>query len=134
KHRISMAIKDATASKTNRITGILASYSAATLKLAGLPKKLTPVIRSLMESIKAEESSLLQLRAASTVSSLIVELNKVGKTNASDKMVKNLCGFLCVDTSEVPEFVPNKSFTDIVLSLRKDDSTSDPAELAAAER
>ncbi|KAG7916333.1 hypothetical protein KL905_004736 [Ogataea polymorpha] len=134
KHRVNMAIKEATASKTNRSTGILSSYSSAVLKLSGLPKKLTPLIRSLMESIKAEESLLLQARAASTVSRLVMELNKVGKTGAVDKMVKNLCGFLCVDTSEVPEFVPNKNFTDIILSLRKEEAKTDPAELAAAER
>ncbi|GMG08494.1 unnamed protein product [[Candida] boidinii] len=39
-------------------------------------------------------------------------------------MVKNLCAFFCVDTSEVPEFIPNKNYKDIILSLKKEESSA----------
>ncbi|ODV83735.1 hypothetical protein CANARDRAFT_202541 [[Candida] arabinofermentans NRRL YB-2248] len=134
KHRISMAIAEAKASESDRSISILSAYASAFVQLNGLPKKLNPVIRSLMDSIKAEQSPLLQARTATSVSSLIVALNASGKNGAADKMIKNLCAFLCVDTSEVPEFIPNKHFTDQLLSLRKEDAETDPAALAAAER
>ncbi|VEU21412.1 DEKNAAC102618 [Brettanomyces naardenensis] len=133
KHRINMGINEAKASKSARAISILASYASAFVKLNGLPKKLNPVIRSLMDSIKNEESLQLQSRSAISVAALIVLLHEGGKVGASDKMIKNLCAFLCVDTSEVPEFVPNKIYKDIVLSLKKEESKADPSDLAAAD-
>ncbi|GME82551.1 unnamed protein product [Ambrosiozyma monospora] len=134
RHRINMAIIEAKSANSARSVGILSSFASASVNLTGLPKKLNPIIRALMDSIKNEESPALQQRTASGITDLIVELNKKGKNGASVKVIKNLCAFLCVDTSEVPEFVPNKNFNDIVLSLRKEDVATDPAELAAAER
>ncbi len=99
KYRIHMAIKEARLSRSERSTSVLAAYAAASVKLSGLPKKLNPIIRSLMDSIKSEEILLLQSRTANAVAHLIFELNKAGKYGAADKMIKNLCAFLCVDTS-----------------------------------
>ncbi|QPG72722.1 hypothetical protein FOA43_000023 [Brettanomyces nanus] len=134
KHRISMGVAEAKTSKVSRATSILASYASCFVRLDGLPKKLNPIIRSLMDSIKTEESPQLQSRSAEAVASLIILLHERGKVGASDKMVKNLCAFLCVDTSEVPEFIPNRQYKNIVLSLKKEETKTGPAELAAAER
>ncbi|GMF55416.1 unnamed protein product [[Candida] boidinii] len=119
-----MSILEAKESQNERCISILSSYASASIKLAGLPVKLNPIIRSLMDSIKSEESYLLQERTSHSIVSLIKQLNQNGKKGASDKMVKNLCAFFCVDTSEVPEFIPNKNYKDIILSLKKEESSA----------
>ncbi|KAK6465367.1 transcriptional accessory protein [Scheffersomyces coipomensis] len=134
KHRIIIAIDEAKIARSNRVVSILASYSACSIALFGIPKKLNPVIRSLMDSVKEEEIYLLQKRSAKAVSKLIEELNNSGKKGASEKIVKNLCAFVCVDTSEVPEFHHNVSFKENILSLRKEEAKTDPADIAAHER
>lgn len=134
KHRISIALTEARLVYTQRTTSLLAAYAAAILALTGIPKKLNPIIRSLMDSIKQEETTLLQQRSAKSIAHLISELNKNGKKGAADKMIKNLCAFICVDTSEVPEFAHNVKFTDSILSLRKEEAKTDPADIAAHER
>ena len=134
KHRITVAIQEANTARTHRTTGILSVYAAAVLALNGIPKKLNPIIRSLMDSVKQEESGILQQRSAIAVAHLIKELNIAGKKGAADKIVKNLCAFLCVDTSEVPEFYHNIKFKDYILSLRKEEAKTDPADIAAHER
>lgn len=133
KHRIEQTLSVARQANSQRLISILAAYAAAILALGGLPKKLNPIIRSLMDSVKLEETVLLQKRTASSISSLIEQLNKIGKTGPSDKIIKNLCAFMCVDTSEVPEFVHNSSFHDNILSLRKEEAKTDPADIAAHE-
>ncbi|KAF8001682.1 hypothetical protein HF325_004183 [Metschnikowia pulcherrima] len=134
RHRITVALNEAHIANSQRSTSIFAAYSAALLALGGIPKKLNPVIRSLMDSIKQEETLLLHERTACAMAHLIDELNKNGKRAASDKILKNLCAFLCVDTSEVPEFIHNAKIEDHILSLRKEESAKDPADLAAHER
>lgn len=134
KHRIFVALSEAKIVCTQRATSILSAYAAAVLALGGVPKKLNPIIRSLMDSIKLEETLLLQRRSAVAVAGLIHELNTVGKKGAADKITKNLCGFICVDTSEVPEFIHHANLEDSILSLKKEESKTDPADIAAHER
>ncbi|CUM66869.1 uncharacterized protein PRCAT00004553001 [Priceomyces carsonii] len=134
KHRVTVAIDEAKAALLSRSISVLAGFSAAILSLVGIPKKLNPVIRSLMDSIKQEEIDLLQKRAAKSMVHLIQELSSAGKQGALDKIVKNLCAFLCVDTSEVPEFRHNIKFKDNILSLRKEEAKSDPSDIAAHEK
>ncbi|QOU21372.1 hypothetical protein BRETT_001094 [Brettanomyces bruxellensis] len=122
RHRIKMAILDAKSSAELVNISILASYASCYIKLCGLPKKLNPVIRAVMDSIKREESPQLQAKSADFAAYLISFLHEKGKLGASDKMTKNLCAFMCVDTSEVPEFIPNKGLRDAVLSLKKEDA------------
>lgn len=129
-HRITLAVEDAKLARASRTFGILAVYSAAVLAIDGVPKKLNPIIRSLMDSIKQEESPVLQQRSAQAVADLIHQLYKAEKMGAADKIIKNLCGFLCVDTSEVPEFHHNAQFRDIVLSLKKEEAKTDPTDIA----
>lgn len=134
KHRIFVALSEAKSVCEQRVTSILSSYAAAVLALSGVPKKLNPIIRSLMDSIKLEETLLLQHRSAIAVAGLIKELNTVGKKGAADKITKNLCGFICVDTSEVPEFIHHATLKDSILSLKKEESKTDPADIAAHEK
>ncbi|CAI5757838.1 unnamed protein product [Candida verbasci] len=134
RHRIGIAIDESNLAKTSRSTSILASYSAAVLALSGVPKKLNPIIKSLMESIKSEETLILQKRSVYSIAKLIEQLNTLNKKGAADKIIKNLCAFLCVDTSEVPEFHHNVIYKDNILSLRKEEASTDAADIAAHER
>lgn len=134
KHRIHVALGEAKLALSQRTTSIMAAYAAAILALTGVPKKLNPIIRSLMDSAKQEETELLQKRSAISIAALIDQLKKNNKVGAADKILKNLCSFLCVDTSEVPEFVHNSDFKDAILSLRKEEAKTDPADIAAHEK
>jgi TATA-binding protein-associated factor len=135
-HRnLTHAINEAKDTKNGRDTSIYASYAAAYVVLSNeLPKKLNPIIRSLMESVKSEEVVQLQRRAAQSIAQLIELFLKVGKVGPSDKIVKNLCALLCVDTSEVPEFHHNEKFEDNILSLRKEEAKADVADMIAHQR
>lgn len=134
KHRILVALNEAKIAQTQRLTSIMACYAATLLVLTGVPQKLNPIIRSLMDSIKLEETELLQLRSARSIAQLIRQLNEIGKSGAANKIVKNLCAFICVDTSEVPEFVHNYKFTDNILSLRKEEARTDPTDIKEHEK
>lgn len=133
-HRLLLAITDARSVHTLRTTAIVAACLAAILAVSGVPKKLNPVIRLLMDSVKEENTAILQLKLAQLVLYLINQLIDVGKSNAADKIIKNLCAFLCVDTSEVPELQHNLQFTNTVLLLRKEEAKTDPADIAAHEK
>lgn len=134
KHRILVAMEESRLAFTSRANSIFAGFAAASLALAGVPKKLNPIIKSLMESVKLEETLVLQKRSVFSVARLVQQLIEVGKKGASDKIVKNLCAFLCVDTSEVPEFHHNVIFKENILSLRKEEAQIDPTDAAAHER
>ncbi|EGW33142.1 uncharacterized protein SPAPADRAFT_137527 [Spathaspora passalidarum NRRL Y-27907] len=134
KHRITIAIDEAKSASNSRVTSIMAAFASAVLALSGVPPKLNPVIKSLMESVKSEETSVLQKRSVRAMARLIKELKVAGKQGAADKIVKNLCAFLCVDTSEVPEFHHNVVFKDNILSLRKEEAKTDPADISAHEK
>lgn len=134
KHRVTLAVNECRSLINSKNTALLASYAGAALALSGIPKKLNPIIKSLMESIKSEESLVLQRKSVFSIASLISQLNDSGKRNVADKIIKNLCAFLCVDTAEVPEFHHNVGFKTNILSLRKEEGISDYADAAAHER
>ncbi|KAM3162935.1 TATA-binding protein-associated factor MOT1 [Lachancea thermotolerans] len=117
KHRVLQAIETAKDAQKSRVCNVLANYASAALLFDGLPAKLNPFIRALMDSIKEERYEILQKRSGDAILNLVVELVKAKKGNVANKIVKNLCGFLCVDTSEVPEFSPNSQYRDSILTL-----------------
>lgn len=125
KSRASKILKDAQDLRTQRVNAILTNYASAAIVLTDLPKKLNAFIRSLMGSIKSEELEDLQKRSSLAIADLIRKLIEANKTNVSDKVVKNLCGFLCVDTSEVPEFISNKELKSEILSLKNEEEIVD---------
>lgn len=115
-------LKDAKHAEDIRIA---ASNGAAFVSLGRLAKKLNPNIKSLMESIKKEENLFMQRRSANALASLVYLCSASGRGSAADKLIKNLCAFLCVDTSETPEFHRNRALIDEIYSLRKDTISSD---------
>ncbi|SCU84872.1 LADA_0D04346g1_1 [Lachancea dasiensis] len=122
KYRVLQAIETAKEAQRSRACNVLANYASATLLFGGLPVKLNPFIRSLMDSIKEEHYEILQRRSGDAILNLVVELVKQSKASVANKIIKNLCGFLCVDTSEVPEFAPNSQYADRILTLIREQS------------
>ncbi|CDF88288.1 unnamed protein product [Zygosaccharomyces bailii CLIB 213] len=122
KYRVFLAIESAKESKRSRNSSILSNYAAAFLRFEGLPKKLNPIIRAFMDSIKEEKNEMLQQLAGDSIIYLVEKLLAESKDNVANKICKNLCGFLCVDTTEVPEFAAHSQLKDSLLTLIKENS------------
>ncbi|KAI9316037.1 hypothetical protein BX666DRAFT_283572 [Dichotomocladium elegans] len=112
---------------------VYASTAGAVVELGELPTKLNPIIRSVMNSIKFEENADLQQRSARTLADLIALcVRATGRINPADKIVKNLCTFLCSDTTKTPVFAENRTKLGI-LSIQKDENSSSKSSVAAAK-
>lgn len=131
---LKQAMEEASDAKTQRDVSIQSELASALVRIDGLPPKLNGVIRALMDSVKGEEHAILQNRAADTIVHLVDLFGLAGKAGATDKIIKNLCAFLCVDTSEVPEFHFNEKVEDNILSLRKEEARTDPADVIAHQK
>ena len=111
--------------------GILAARSdpstdTSLIEACTVPKKPSLVIKGLMDSVKTEELGDLQRRSSRSVASLIGYYAFNGERRGpADKILANLMKFYCTDTSETPEFRPNASLRDTVLSLRKEEDRKD---------
>ena len=68
------------------------------------------------------------------MASLVSFCSLTGRRAAADKITKNLTAFLCVDTSEVPEFHLNAPLTDNILSMRKEEDRKDHPDQAAFDK
>ncbi|CCH62650.1 hypothetical protein TBLA_0H03680 [Henningerozyma blattae CBS 6284] len=121
KNRVLFNVQLAKEAQSSRTSGIVANYSSAYLLFNGLPTKLNPIIRSLMDSIKEEKNQTLQQMSGDSIIYLLNLLIENKRINVLNKIIKNLCGFICVDTSEVPEFkqqIPSNNNPD---SISNDD-------------
>ncbi|ETN45494.1 uncharacterized protein HMPREF1541_09326 [Cyphellophora europaea CBS 101466] len=127
-------VDDARRLKENRDIAVRAAGASILVALQEVPKKPGQLIKCIMDSIKAEEYEEVQGRSASAVASLIDFYTKSPKKGPVDKLVSNLTKFSCVDTSETPEYEPNAEFTDIMLSLRKEEDRKDHPDAARFER
>ncbi|EPX74092.1 TATA-binding protein associated factor Mot1 [Schizosaccharomyces octosporus yFS286] len=81
-----------------------AALASGIVSYEKLPKKLNPIIKGIMESIKKERFSCLQRHSAMAMMKLISSCYKESRQNISEKIVKNLCAYVCMDTSETPIF------------------------------
>ncbi|CAG8585707.1 17161_t:CDS:10, partial [Cetraspora pellucida] len=121
KRRVMSSIGYYESTKHKNDVVVFAAIAGAVVALRALPPKLNPVVRSIMNSIKTEENLGLQQRSAATLASL-VELcaSEDGSTrvNPNDKIVKNLCTFLCSDPTTTPELQANRA-KEGILSLQK---------------
>ncbi|ORX49409.1 hypothetical protein DM01DRAFT_355501 [Hesseltinella vesiculosa] len=80
---------------------VYAATAGAVVSLGTLPKTLSPLVRSVMNSLKFEENTELQQRSASTLVDLIALCSDMPK-NPIDKIIKNLGIFLCRDPLTTP--------------------------------
>ncbi|CAG8635853.1 9967_t:CDS:2, partial [Paraglomus occultum] len=115
----SIAYYQSTKQKTD--INVNAACAGAVVSLRVLPPKLNPIIRSIMSSIKNEENAELQERSAASLASLVAQCaieQNPSRINPNDKIVKNLCTFLCSDQTTTPVLQSNKS-EEGILSLQK---------------
>jgi TATA-binding protein-associated factor len=128
------AVEDAKAMKVQRDVRVAAALAGALVSMDLVPKKISVVIKGLMDSIKKEENLELQKRSAASIARLIQLFALNGKRGPAEKVVSNLAMFCCVDTSETPEFAPNAALTDAILSLRKEEDRKDHPDAAKFAR
>ncbi len=119
------AIEEAKRVKNERDVRIRAAVSGAMVAFGQVPKKPAIMIKGLMDSIKTEENLELQTRSAVSITLLMAFYANSERRGPADKVIANLMKFYCVDTSETPEFSPNVSLNDSVLSLRKEEDRKD---------
>ncbi|KAL8276295.1 hypothetical protein RQP46_011323 [Phenoliferia psychrophenolica] len=108
------------ATKARHDRQVYAALGGAVIALRVIPAKLTPVIRSITSSIKTEEDVDLQARSAKSIAAFIDICSAPGstvRTNPSEKLVKNLCTFLCQDVSRTPIFAASKHLAKGILTL-----------------
>ncbi|KAI8096669.1 uncharacterized protein BX664DRAFT_324574 [Halteromyces radiatus] len=100
---------------------VYAATAGAVVELGVLPAKLNPVIRSVMNSIKFEENAELQQRSACTLADLIAMCSRsTSRVNPNDQITKNLCIFLCSDSTKTPILEDNLVQSGIQ-SIQKED-------------
>ena len=128
------AIEEAKKVKATRDTRIKAAASGAIVALNDIPKRPSHVIKGMMDSVKTEENVELQKRSSASIALLLSHYANAERRGPADKILGNLVKFYCVDTSETPEFRPNASLRDSVLSLRKEEDRRDHPDAAKYER
>ncbi|EAQ91229.1 hypothetical protein CHGG_03164 [Chaetomium globosum CBS 148.51] len=103
------AIEEAKAAKEARDARIRAAAACALVAMKILPKKPSPLIKSIMDSIKTEENQELQGRSAATIARLVQLFTESGRRGPADKVVANLVKFSCVEVAETPDQVCARS-------------------------
>ncbi|KAI5465705.1 SNF2 family DNA-dependent ATPase domain-containing protein [Mariannaea sp. PMI_226] len=123
-------IEEAKVVKAARDIRIKAAAACAMVAMKILPKKPSPLIKGVMDSIKLEENQLLQTRSADTIARLVQLFTDKGRKGPAGKVVANLVKFSCVEVAETPEFPVHASKTDCVLSMQKEEDRVDHADAA----
>ncbi|KAF9483874.1 SNF2 superfamily chromatin remodeling protein [Pholiota conissans] len=104
--------------KTQHDIRVSASFAAAFVAFKSTPDKVSPVVKGIMNGIKNEENIDLQLRSATAVSSFVEFCVEHNISQPPDKIVKNLCTFLCQDVEQTPTFAYSRKLTEGILSFR----------------
>jgi len=128
------AVDEAKAAKDCRDVRIRAAAASALVAMEVLPKKPSPLIKAIMDSIKGEESQELQFRSAATIARLVQLLTGAGRRGPADKVVSNLVKFSCMEVAETPEFPAHAGKTDVILSMQKEEDRVDHADAAKFAR
>ncbi|KAK3495183.1 uncharacterized protein B0T23DRAFT_314029 [Neurospora hispaniola] len=119
------AIEEAKAAKEARDTRIRAAAACALVSMEVLPKKPSPLIKAIMDSVKGEENNLLQGRSATSVARLVQLFTESGRRGPGDKIVANLVKYTCVETAETPEFPQHAHKTNVILSMSKEEDRAE---------
>ncbi|ROV94657.1 hypothetical protein VSDG_06159 [Cytospora chrysosperma] len=125
-----LAIEEAKAKKESRDVRIKAAAACALVAIKYLPKKPSPLIKAIMDSIKYEENQELQCRSASTIARLVQNFTASGRRGPADKVVGNLVKFSCMEVAETPEFPVHANKTNVVLSMQKEEDRVDHPDAA----
>ncbi|CAK7244712.1 MAG: TATA-binding protein-associated factor mot1 [Sporothrix thermara] len=122
------AIADAKAAKAARDIRIRAAAACGLVAMKVLPKKPSPLIKAIMDSIKTEENHDLQGRSADTIACLVQLFTETGRRGPADKVVANLVKFSCVEVAETPEFPVHAAKLNTILSMHKEEDYVDHAD------
>ncbi|KAI1784054.1 SNF2 chromatin remodeling protein [Ganoderma leucocontextum] len=124
---------------------VAAAFAAAFVAFRGTPDKVSPIVKGIMNSIKNEENLDLQTHSAAAVAAFVEFCVNRDLTQPPEKIVKNLCTFLCQDVEQTPTFLHNRKTLNGVLSFNKHASvaqngkdrangTEDPAKARLSRR
>ncbi|KAH9923909.1 SNF2 chromatin remodeling protein [Epithele typhae] len=98
---------------------VAAAFAAAFVAFRGTPDKVSPIVKGIMNSIKNEENLSLQTHSASAVAAFVEFCVRRDLSQPPDKIVKNLCTFLCQDVEQTPTFLYHRKVLSGVLSFSK---------------
>jgi TATA-binding protein-associated factor len=76
-------------------TAVMSSGAAALVATGMVPTKLNPVVKSLMNAVKREQSVDLQRYAAESLVQMSLWCSNNGKAKVSDRILQNVCALLC---------------------------------------
>lgn len=125
-----IAIEEAQAAKASRDFRIKAAAACALVAVGALPKKPSPLIKGIMDSVKSEENQLLQSRSSATIAKLVQLFAEKGRKGPADKVVANLVKFSCVEVAETPEFPVHAQKRACILSMQKEEDRVDHPDAA----
>ncbi|KAJ6606457.1 SNF2 superfamily chromatin remodeling protein [Mycena vulgaris] len=97
---------------------VSAAFAAAFVAFRSTPDKVSPVVKGIMNGIKNEDNVDLQTRSAVAVASFIEFCARHNISQPPDKIVKNLCTFLCQDVEQTPTFAFTRKHMEGILSFR----------------
>ncbi|KAJ7168182.1 SNF2 superfamily chromatin remodeling protein [Mycena crocata] len=97
---------------------VSAAFAAAFVAFRSTPDKVSPVVKGIMNGVKNEDNVDLQTRSAVAVASFIEFCTRHNISQPPDKIVKNLCTFLCQDEEQTPPFVYTRKHLDGILSFQ----------------
>ena len=127
---VESSIQEAKDIKEERDVRIKAAAAGALVALNSPPKKPSPPIKAMMDSVKKEENVELQKRSAAAVAGYIVYLVNAKRTGVVNKVVGNLVKFYCMETAETPEFAGQSHIETGILTLKKDEDVRDHPDAA----
>ena len=129
-----LAVEEAKKAKEARDARIRAAAASALVAMKVLPKKPSPLIKAIMDSIKGEENQELQSRSADAIARLVQLYTDLGRRGPADKVVANLVKFSCVEVAETPEFPVHVFKTNVILSMQKEEDRVDHVDAAKFAR
>ncbi|KAG8217266.1 hypothetical protein J3R82DRAFT_5359 [Butyriboletus roseoflavus] len=104
--------------KAQHDTRVSAAFAAAFVAFKSTPDKVSPVVKGIMNGIKNEDNPDLQKRSAAAVANFIDFCVQHNINQPPDKIVKNLCTFLCQDVEQTPTFAYSRTIYRGILTLQ----------------
>ncbi|CAL1703532.1 unnamed protein product [Somion occarium] len=98
---------------------VSAAFAAAYVALKATPDKVSPIVKGIMNGIKSEEDTHLQTRSAVAVAAFVEFCVDRHLVQPPDKIVKNLCTFICQDVEQTPTFAFSRKHQSGILSFSK---------------
>ncbi|CAE6409738.1 unnamed protein product [Rhizoctonia solani] len=121
KSRIVLSIERYGVVKGQWDTRVLAAVAATLIFLRVHPAKLNPLVRSIMNGVKFEDNLDIQTRSANAVATFVSDCTTPSTgliVMPAEKIVKNLCAFVCQDTDVTPVFSQSRRVLAGVLTVK----------------